>query len=116
MNTFFVKWFKYTFFPKVKKFQEEKDDYCWIMLHSFIPSSETLNAINNELKVKLFLPNVTFLVQSIDQKLIETLKRLYRKELMRRLIFLDNQNDKTFLSFYKKIYLKNCCYILVKTC
>lgn len=51
----------------------------------------------------------------MDQSVIEILKRLYRKELMRRLI-LDDQNDKeTFLSFYKKINMEDCCYMVVET-
>lgn len=113
----FVEWFQHTFVPEVKQFQQNigKEGKVLLLLDNAPshPSAETLNAINDKFEVQFFPPNVTSLIQPMDQSVIETLKRLYRKELMRRLL-LDDQNDKeSFLSFYKKINLKDCCYMLV---
>lgn len=50
----------------------------------------------------------------MDQCVIETTKRLYRKQLLRRLLLADEHDEETFLSVYKKINLKDCCYMLVE--
>lgn len=50
----------------------------------------------------------------MDQSVIETLKRLYRKQLLRRLLSVDeDSNVEVVLSFFKEINLKECCYMVV---
>ncbi|KAL4126596.1 hypothetical protein QTP88_010808 [Uroleucon formosanum] len=113
----FVEWFQHTFVPEVKPFQQNigKEGKVLLLLSNAPshPSTETLNAINDKFEVKFFPSNVTSLIQPMDQNVIETLKRLYRKELMRRLLIDDQNDEESFLSFYKKINLKDCCYMLV---
>jgi len=67
----------------VKQFQQNigKEGKVLLLLDNAPshPSTETLNAINDKFEVKFFPPNVTSLIQPMDQSVIETLKRLYRK-------------------------------------
>lgn len=49
----------------------------------------------------------------MDQSVIETLKRLYRKQLLRRLLSVDEDNVEVVLSFFKKMNLKECSYMVV---
>lgn len=58
-------------------------------------------------------PNVTSLIQPMDQSVIETLKRLYRKQFLRRLLSVDEDNVEVVLLFFKQINLKECCYMVV---
>lgn len=77
------------------------------------PSAELLKRENGKFQVKYFPPNVTSLLQPIDQSVIETLKRLYRKQLLRRLLSVDGDNVEVVLSFFKEMNLKECCYMIV---
>ncbi len=51
----------------------------------------------------LFLPpNVTSLLQPMDQGVLENLKRRYKRELLRKLL-LDSDENLSFLEFNKKL-------------
>jgi hypothetical protein len=53
------------------------------------PSSDILNEIDEFIQV-LYLPlNITTLCQPVGQGIIETFKRLYHKELLRKLLLTD---------------------------
>lgn len=112
----FLDWYSNTFIPEVKKFREEKGKTGKALLiidnaptHSDI---DTLNAINEDFSVIFLPPNVTALLQPMDQGVIAKTKRLYRKELLRRLL-LAERDEESVIAFTKKINLKDCCYILV---
>ena len=52
----------------------------------------------------------------MDQNIIEKVKRLYRKGLLRYTIIRGNKGirgNKTIISFVKKINVKDCCYIIL---
>ncbi|KAL3274147.1 hypothetical protein HHI36_015561 [Cryptolaemus montrouzieri] len=49
----------------------------------------------------------------MDQSVIEILKRLYRKQLQRRLLSVEEDNVEVVLSFFKEMNLKECCYLVV---
>ena len=55
-------------------------------------------------------PNVTPLIQPMDQGVIEKMKRMYRKEMLRKLLILDESEG--VLSACKKFNIKDCCYML----
>jgi hypothetical protein len=56
-------------------------------------------------------PHITIILQPMDQGIIETPKKLYGKQLLRRLSLCDgDEND--VLSFYKSIDLKECACML----
>lgn len=114
----FIKWYENTFIPEVKNFQQHsgKEGKVLLLLDNAPshPSPETLNKVSDMFAVKFLPPNVTSLVQPMDQSVIETLKKLYRKQLMRRLLLGDTNDEETIFSTYKKIDLKDCCYMLVE--
>ncbi|XP_051162408.1 jerky protein homolog-like [Leptopilina boulardi] len=106
--------------PRLKKFQNEigKQGKVLLLLDNAPthPSVETLERENGMFKVIFLPPNVTSLLQPMDQSVIETLKRLYRKELLRRLLSVDDDTDaQVVLTFFKQMNLKECCYMLVST-
>jgi len=119
MNTdIFLAWYENTFIPEVKKFQKDvgKEGNVLLLLDNAPshPSAETLSRENGRFTVKFLPPNVTSILQPMDQSVIETLKRLYRKQLLRRLLSADDSDTDTMLMFFKQINLKDCCYMLVE--
>ncbi|KFD66258.1 hypothetical protein M514_21545 [Trichuris suis] len=48
----------------------------------------------------------------MDQGVIENLKRLYRKQLLRHLLLSEDQSVQSVLDFYRKMTLKDCCYMI----
>ena len=58
----------------------------------------------------LLPPNTTALIQPINQGVLESLKRRYRKSLLRKLLLLD-QGDDSMIDFVKKINVKDAVYM-----
>ena len=80
------------------------------------PASEVLEkeaqlAGYPEFKVMYLSSNVTPLIQPMDQGVIEKMKRMYRKEMQRKLLILD-ESEEGVLSACKKFNIKDCCYML----
>ncbi|GFT32961.1 jerky protein homolog-like [Trichonephila clavipes] len=74
---------------------------------------EILNAIDDDFSV-LYLPsNVTALVQPMDQGIIERLKRIYRKQVLRRLLLAENDKE-SVPPFAEKLNIKDTCYMLAE--
>ncbi|CAH0729636.1 unnamed protein product, partial [Brenthis ino] len=113
----FIDWYDNSFIPEIKKYQNEigKEGKVLLLLDSAPthPSAELLERENGRFKVKFLPPNVTSLIQPMDQSIIETLKRLYRKQFLRRLLSVDEDNVQVVLSFLKQMSLKECCYMVV---
>lgn len=49
----------------------------------------------------------------MDQGIIEKLKRIYRKQILRRLLLADSEEN--VISFYKNLNLKDACNMLAKS-
>ena len=74
------------------------------------PSLDELNGINKNFEVVYLPPNVTALIQPMDQGLISTTKKLYKKELLKRLLLNDEvQGAENFL---RNLDLSDCLSIL----
>jgi hypothetical protein len=63
------------------------------------------------IRVLYLPPNITALCQPMDQGVIETFRRLYRKELLRKLLLTD-EDEESVIKMYKKIFLKDACYMI----
>lgn len=118
MNTdVFINWYENTFIPEVQKFQKDvgKEGNVLLLLDNAPthPSAETPTRENGKFTVKFLPPNVTSILQPMDQSVIETFKRLYRKQLLRRLLSAESSEVETMLKFFKEVNLKDCCYMLV---
>ena len=61
------------------------------------PDEESLTSSDGLVTAKFLPPNVTSLIQPMDQGVLESLKRRYRKSLMRDILLSDNQDIVTFL-------------------
>ena len=61
-----------------------------------------------------FPPNVTALIQPMDQGVIEKLKRLYKKQFLQHLLLADDDQE-SVVAFSKKLNLKDCCCMLAES-
>ena len=116
----FNKWFIKDFILNVKTHQQKTltEGKTLLLLDNTPchPASEVLEkeaqlAGCPEFKIMYMSPNVTPLIQPMDQGVIEKMKRMYRKEMLRKLLILD-ESEKGVLSACKKFNIKDCCYML----
>jgi hypothetical protein len=111
----FENWYKNEFIPSVKKYREENNKTGKVLLiidnAPTHPSHELLNAIEKDFVVQFLPPNVTAILQPMDQAIIEKMKRIYRKQLLRRLLLAERDED-SVISFIKKINIKDGVYML----
>ncbi|XP_054737670.1 jerky protein homolog-like [Anastrepha obliqua] len=66
----------------------------------------------DDIKLVYLAPNVTSLVQPMDQGVIESLKRRYRRKLVSEILQHSESEDKGLLDVIKKIHIKDVIYIL----
>lgn len=111
----FTDWYKTVFIPNVKKFRKERKLHGKVLLvmdnAPTHPSVEVLNPIDEGFEVIFLPPNVTPLIQPMDQGVIEKVKRMYRKQVLRRLLLAED-NEESVIQFSKKLNLKDACYML----
>nr|XP_032519902.1 jerky protein homolog-like [Danaus plexippus plexippus] len=102
----------------VKNFQKDvgKESDVLLLLDNAPthPSAETLKRENGKFTLKFLPPNVSSILLPMDQSVIETLKHLYRKQLLCRLLSVDSSKIETMLKFFKEMNLKDCCYMPVE--
>uniref|UniRef100_A0A5S6QU60 Uncharacterized protein n=1 Tax=Trichuris muris TaxID=70415 RepID=A0A5S6QU60_TRIMR len=75
------------------------------------PVIDLLNSFDELVTVKFFPPNVISLIPPMDQGVIRSFKGLYRKNLLRELLMNDDNTAESVTAFYKRISLRDCCYI-----
>ena len=77
------------------------------------PSIQLLQSQDGNIKC-LFLPPNTSLIQPMDQGVLESTKRRYRKELLRKLLLADNGPELTVVEFWKKLNIKDAMFMIAK--
>ncbi|XP_054746758.1 jerky protein homolog-like [Anastrepha obliqua] len=101
--------------PHVKKYQKKinKKGNVLLLLDNAPthPSESLLERENGRFKALFLPPNVTSLLQPMDQGIIECMKRLYKKQLLRKLLLAD-ENEEGTLIYHKNINIKDCCYMV----
>ena len=116
----FTKWFIKDFIPNIKAHQQKTstEEKTLLLLDNAPchPASEVLEkeaqlAGYPEFKVMYLSSNVTLFIQPMDQGVIEKIKRMYRKEMLRKLLILD-ESEEGVLSACEKFNIKDCCYML----
>ena len=75
------------------------------------PTEELLERGNGQFKTNFLPPNVTSLLQPMDQSVIETMKRHYRRQLLRKLLV---EGEEGVLANHKKNNLKDCAYMVAE--
>ncbi|GFS89118.1 HTH CENPB-type domain-containing protein [Trichonephila clavipes] len=90
-SALFSKWHSKDFIPILKKLHERERKTGKVLLildnARCHPPVEILNAIDDNFSLMYLPPNITALVQPMDQGVIEKLKRIYRKQVLGRFIF-----------------------------
>lgn len=107
----FREWFNGTFVPHVKKYLQEKGlPQEAVLVVDNAPSHPTeLMSEDGKIFVYFLPPNVTALVQPMDQGVIETMKKIYRKTIMLDLILCDSSDP---LKFWKSLSIKEAIYTI----
>ncbi|XP_003747271.1 jerky protein homolog-like [Galendromus occidentalis] len=114
----FLDWYQNVFIREVEENQRilGKEGKVLLLLDNAPshPPIDMLPTQNGKFVVIFLPPNVTALLQPMDQGAIECLKRMYRKQIMIRLFALDDGNNALMRDFNKIINLKDCCYMLAE--
>ena len=107
-TTIFQSWFHDVFVPDVQRTLQdmELEPKALLLLDncSAHPDEEFLVSADGLVTAKFLLPNVTALIQPMDQGVLESLKRRYRKSLLRDIILSDEQPD--LVKFIKGVNMK----------
>ncbi|XP_015606874.2 jerky protein homolog-like, partial [Cephus cinctus] len=111
----FCNWYKNDFTKNVKEWRkaQRKTGKVLLLLDNAPshPSAEVLNTLDPDFELRFLLPNVTSLIQPMDQGVIETMKRLYRKQILGRLFLAEERTEESVVAFAKSLNLKHCCYM-----
>ncbi|XP_046616864.1 jerky protein homolog-like isoform X1 [Neodiprion virginianus] len=110
-SAIFEKWFKEEFVPTVSDFLREKGLPQKAMLlignAPSHPSTEVLTV--GDITTRFLPPNVTSLIQPMDQGIIENVKRRYRNKLLMH-ILNDQCDGKELVESLKSINIKNAVF------
>lgn len=114
----FTEWYDEIFIPEVKKHQKSlgKEHSKVLLIVDNAPTHPTEDLMerdNGQFKTIFLPPNVTSLLQPMDQSVIETMKRHYRRQLLRKLL-VEGEDEECVLNNHKKINLKDCAYMVAE--
>lgn len=114
----FTEWYDEIFIPEVKKHQKclGKEGSRVLLIVDNAPThpTEKLLERGNSQFITIFLPpNVTSLLQPMDQSVIETMKCHYRRQLLRKLV-VEGEDEEGVLANHKKIDLKDYVYMVAE--
>lgn len=106
----FREWFHDQFVPKVSNFC--RDNNLPVKAILFVDNAPSHPAaselISGDIKVEFLPPNTTSVLQPMDQQVLQTLKRGYRKKLLTRLV--EEQRNLTIPEKLKEVNVKNVIY------
>ncbi|XP_066257537.1 jerky protein homolog-like [Euwallacea similis] len=107
--TLFTTWFKEEFVPSVTKFlNRNRLPIKAILLMDNAPSHPGEGLHVGEIIVHFFPPNVTSIMQPMDQGILENIKKSYRRLYLEHLLEYTEKED--VISGMRKIILKNVIY------
>jgi DDE superfamily endonuclease len=111
----FEDWFKTKWVPEVTDFLKSKGlPQKAVLLIDNAPShpNETILKTNDGFMIAKFLPpNVTSLIQPMDQGVISSMKRLYRADLLKILA----EEDDDLINFWKKLSVLDAIHGIAKS-
>ena len=108
----FKNWFQEDFVPSVKKFLAENGlPLKAILFIDNAPSHPGVEELlSGDIRVKFLPPNVTALLQPMDQGVLENIKRVYRRQLLTKLIEGEGEDD--VISLLKSVNIKDVIYMI----
>lgn len=74
------------------------------------PPIDVLNNINTNFEMQYLPPNVTAIIQPMDQGVISITKKLYKKQLLSKLVLKDNQLN--ISEFLRNFTLRDCITLI----
>lgn len=77
------------------------------------PSETILKSNDNQIFVKYLPPNVTALIQPMDQGVIQNMKTIYKRNLLLKLV---NERGADLLSFWKELNVLDAIYEIATAC
>ena len=105
----FKEWFHKNFVPYVKEKLSSGglNPKAVLRIHncSAHPDPEELVSADGNIVAKFLPPNVTSLIQPMDQGVLESMKHRYRKKLLHRLIIADEMGT-SIIDFLKTVDMK----------
>ena len=109
IGNIFVDWYRIVFITSVK--EKKPGQYeKFILLLDNAPchlSSDTLNSIDPQFEVFFLPPNVTSILQPMDQGVIECMKRHYKALFLKKIILHDSDSPTAIKTFLKNWNLLN---------
>ena len=109
----FTDWFHKHFVPTVKQYLQSKSlcPQALLLLDNAPshPSLSTLVSADGKIKCLFLPPNVTSLIQPMDQGVLENIKRRYKRHLLRMLLLGSSEHD-SFVAFTKSLTIKDAVY------
>ncbi|XP_033211947.1 jerky protein homolog-like [Belonocnema kinseyi] len=110
----FLLWYQEVFIPRVSEHQRKYGMTGKVILildnAPCHPSLDELNAINENFEVVYLPPNVTAFIQPMEQGLIAQTKKLFKKDLLRRLLLSEDSEGPD--QFLKELDLPDCFEML----
>lgn len=110
----FKSWFHSKFVPQVTDFLKSKglpvNAVLFLDNAPSHPHESELTSADGKIFVSYLPPNVTALIQPMDQGVIVTLKRHFRRELLSLLL----EEDTAMVAFWKNMKLKEAIYLVAK--
>lgn len=106
----FQEWFEKQFVPNVKAFNKENElpPSALLLIDNAPSHPEEMQLVCGDIKAIFLPPNVTSILQPMDQGVLQALKQNYRKMLLRSL--LEENEEMTILQKLKKITIKDVIY------
>ena len=102
----FHTWFHDSFVPTVReKLALLGLSQKAVLVPDNCPNVEDLTSEDGKITALYLPPNVTSLIQPMDQGVLVTLKRLYKKKLLRRLL-IEDENGISVINFLKSVDMK----------
>ncbi len=117
-TSIFTDWFHKHFVPQVKRYLQSKSilEKAVLVLDNAPshPAASTLISDDKNIKCLYLPPNVTSLVQPMDQGVLENVKRRYKRQLLRKLL-LGSAEHESFIEFAKSLTIKDAVYIAAQS-
>ena len=110
----FLEWFQRKFVAHVKQFCHEIGIECKILLlldnAPAHPSADKLQSQDRTVTTMFLSANTISLVQPMDQGIIESVKRRYKKLLLRHLILEEKTSHLSIPAVLKELTIKHAVY------
>ena len=113
-STFFEKWYTEEFIPHVKQFLPQRNlpEKALLICENALSQPKSKILLTSNIRVYFMKPNVTLLIQPLDQGIIESLKRCYWQKWTTELVSQLEGSTLSIHDYLKSIDLKDAIFWL----